>query len=616
MSLTPNAVDLAVARVREGDPDRATRPGTATRTFIIDPWAMMNQPLVSEALLLRERLYVGKIAKMSEEDADGLAANFAIERRPGAYSRGTMRLYFGEPVSAQITTSTTFQTVSGEVFLSTGLSEISSAQMRLNFDGTRYYWDVAVQAAQVGENGNVPAGAISLIKNGPAGTAFVTNPERFTGGLSRETNAQLGERIKKAVALRAFVTKPGIETVIGTAFPALTHIVPIGKLDEEMVRDLVTGTDLVVDGEALGGATPFHAGGKVDLYVRSQNYVSRVATLIFASGSVRPTLVFGRAATGDDEQGVTFEAPLLDIMMVQLGDPVTGICTGEELVENVDYEVICETPGKAFSTQAVWRLRLLTTSSFYSAIIDDPGKSLVITYLTNPDVAEVQAYCDDPSRRNLCEDLLVKAMVPVEVDVDVTYCPKPSSELGDGEPYASTERVQGLIETFLWNVKQTSGFDVDELYRMLYSLPVRRVNKPIGVRIRHRTASGTLVEIPSAETALQILRVSVDAVQASVRIALIGANVKDLGVSLGDTMTLSWIAASETPQQVIREVIGVERRVPTDADLPVVVVDEPLPARSEPTRIDITRRTVSNIAGIPRVSTLIPRTVRALAVAV
>lgn len=614
MSLNPNAVDLAIARIREGDPKRAVRPGTATRVFIVDPWAMMNQPLVTEALALRDRLYVEKMPFMDEADADALAANFAVTRRPGQTARGTVRLFFAEPVSSQISMTALFKTVDGLEYAPVATGEISVGQMRLNYDGQNYYWDVEAEAVSPGEPANIAAGAISLIESGPTGVVSVTNPVEFIGGKNRETNAQLQERIRNAISLRAFVTKPGIETTIGDAFTQLTHIVPIGKLDPEMTRDLVSGSSIVVDGAALGDAEPFHAGGMVDLYIRSRSYVERMVTMLFANGQVRPNLVFGRAAATDDEQQVVFDAPLLDVVKVQLGDPVTGICTGEELVEGVDYSLTCETPGRAHSTRAVWVFSLLEGGDYYEAIVDDPGKSVIVTYLTNPDVAAVQSYCDAPERRNLCEDVLVKAMPPVEVDVSVTYCPRPTSDLAANEAYASPERVTQAIKEFLWDSKHANGFDVDELYRVLYSMAIKRVSKPLVVRTRQLLADGTRQVFPEDDEYLLILRTAVASLLPTIRVSLPGLHMRDIGVSRDDILHISWIANGVAVSQE-RTIVGLERKVPTDTDLSVLVLDEVLPTVSSTATLEIRRRTVSNIASIPRTSTLIPRNINALAVA-
>lgn len=614
MSLTPNAVDLAVARVREGDPKRAVRLGTATRLFIIDPWAMMNQPLVTEALALRDRLYVEQMPFMDEADADSLAANFAVTRRPGQPARGTVRLFFAEPVSTQIATTTVFKTADGVEYAPVAAGEITVGQMRLNYDGQNYYWDVEAEAIAAGELANVAPGAIALIDAGPSGVVSVTNPVEFVGGKNRETNAQLQARIKNAISLRAFVTKPGIETIIGDAFNQLTHIIPIGKLDPEMTRDLVSGTALVVDGVSMGDAEPFHAGGMVDLYIRSRAYIERMTTLLFANGQVRPRLVFGRAAASDSEQQVIFDAPFLDVVKVQLGDPVTGICTGEELVEGVDYALTCETPGRAYSTRSVWVFTLLESSSYYAAIVDDPGKSVIITYLTNSDVAAVQAYADAPERRNLCEDVLVKAMPPVEIDVSVTYCPKATSELTASEAYASPERVTQAIREFLWDSKHANGFDVDELYRVLYGLAIKRVSKPLIVRTQQLLADGTRESFPEVGEYQLILRTAVASLQPTIRVSLPGLHMRDLGVSRDDTLHIAWTQNGVEMSQE-RTILGLERKLPTDTDLSVLVLDAVLPTVTTTAVLEIRRRTVSNIASVPRTSTLVPRNINALAVA-
>lgn len=615
MSLNPSAVDLAVARILEDDSKRNVRRGSATRIFVIDPWSAMNQPLVDEAIALRDQLSVAKMITMSEADADDLAANFAVARRSGAPARGVVRVYFSEAATVSVTTLTRFSTGDGVEFAPVAQIDVSSAEMRLNVEGDLFFVDVPVEASVVGENGNIAAATVNAVLDGPSGVAYVTNKTQFDGGEPRETNAQLAARIPQAIALRAMVSKPGIGTIIQDRFPEISALVTIGKLDPEMERDVVSGTDLSVGGKPVGDADPFHVGGFVDVYIRTLGYVTQSATLVYASGDVRPILVFGRAAEDDAEVSVPFTAPFLGVLSIQLGDPTTGICTGAFLEEGLDFETVPEDSGTAFSTRGVWRVHLLASGPNFGAIVNDPGSSLMITYFTNIDVAQVQVFIENDAIRNLCADTLIKAMVPVFVDVDVTYLPRPSEQLASGEIFAAPAVVEEAINSFLLAAEHADGFNLDDLYRALYALPIDRVNKPIIVRTTMMDNHGITESLPPADEFIVMLKTRVAALQNTTRIALPGLQIKDRGVGLGDELHMTW-NVGDVVHEDGREIIGVERLTPADTDLSVLVLATALPALAVPVDLEVRRRTVGNVASVPRISRLLPRTIRALALPV
>lgn len=66
--------------------------------------------------------------------------------------------------------------------------------------GTTTVADVSIQAIEVGPDYNVPADSIVRFESPPIGVTGVTNPEATDGGEGEETNAELRERAKNAVA--------------------------------------------------------------------------------------------------------------------------------------------------------------------------------------------------------------------------------------------------------------------------------------------------------------------------------------------------------------------------------------------------------------------------------
>ena len=609
MPLEPNAEAMAVAELRVNDPDLDVRPDSALRRLLIRPFALIAQPVIRELLDIREQLSLANAATLTEDSLDALAANVFAFRREGQRSSGVVRLFFASAVTVSIETNVVFRSTEGTGFSPVARVDFTATQMRVNAEGDRFYVDVAVEAVNAGETGNVLRGTIVAMENGPAEVAEVSNPSPFTGGMDRETNAQFAARLPDAISLRALVNKPGINQVIIDAFEQVTALQSIGFGDTEMERDLLVGTGISLGGESFADAGGVHIGGHTDIYVRTLSNVTGTVTLINANGDVRPSTVFGRAAANDEEIAPTFEAPVLAINSVELADPATGICLGEFLVAGVDYEVVQELPAFTFSISGVTRITLLETSSRYAEIFEGDGRSLIVTYLTNPDIAVIQDFADDPANRPVCANVLVKSLAPVFMDVDVTYFATPTEQLATGAEEATEDVVIAAITTFLNRVENADGFNLDDLYRVLYDLEIQRVNKPIAVRTERLLAEGGSITEPlvagADDTEFEILdRGTIADLTAAVQVPLPGVNLGRLGVSLGDQMTFTWEDGSE-----VIEVSGIERESPADTIMTVVRLASQAPSASNVT-YEIRRDTVKNIAAIPRTATIIPRTIR------
>ena len=614
MTLPSNASELAVAALREGQPDLNIRRGSAVRALLVDAWTLVNQPIVVEATALRTRMSIANLSSLSDEDLDELAANVMISRHDGRAAHGVVRMYFAEPTSVSITTSTVFTSSEGQGFSPVSQRDATAAEMRLNIDGDLYYIDVESVAVEVGAAGNVLANTILSVTNGPTGLVRVANPGVFYGGENQETNEQLAARIPDAIAARSIVNKPGVRTVITEQFPEITRIQEIGFGDEEMERDVVTGTGLSVGGEAVGDGDGVHIGGKIDIYVRTPNYVEQTVTLLAAAGDVRPVMVFGRAAVADNEVTVDFQEPFLGIVEVQLADPATGVCTGEILVEGTDFTLTYENSGLAFSMQGVALLTLLDTGQYYAAITTDVGKSLQVIYVTNPDVALIQDFVDNGNVRHVCASVLAKSMVPVFVDIDVTYYPTPAADLASGEEFVTSDTVVATVTDFVNKADNGNGFNIDDLYRNLLALPIERVNKPITVRTTMVDAKGVRTSYPSADdpgTSCTFLEGTLASVAESLRLTLPGVNLGHVGVGIGDAVVLGYTEGG-VAKTVEREVVAVERAQPTDTVLTVIRASTAFPTLAGPVTYKLFRTTVQNVASVPRIGAMIPRTIRAL----
>jgi hypothetical protein len=616
ISLNPSAEELAVAELAANRPDLNTRPGTALRRTLIAPFTLMTQPFLRELRLLEQRLSFADIENLSEDDLDRLASNIFATRRQGAQATGSVRLFFREAVTFAIGTTAVFHSKGGVLFSPIAQTTITAGAMRLNSDGDRYYVDIPAIASSPGTDGNVDQGDIITIEDGPTDVVEVTNPAPFVGGLGRETNAQFFARLPIAITTRVIESEPGIQQVIFDNFPQVTTIQPIGFGDPEMDRDILTGQGLMLGGIDYGDVAEVHIGGHTDVYIRTSANIEQTITLINANGDVRPNVILGRPAENDDEVAPDFSVPFLAVTSIQLADPATGVCNDIVLVDGVDYVVEPLIPSLSFSTRSQTRIRFLPEGAYYDTIFEGDGQSIVINYLTNPDVAAVQTFIEQKTIRSLNANVLVKSFAPVFVDVDVTYFAVPPEKLATGQTEATEEAVVSAITQFLAQAENQDGFNIDDLYRILYSLMIERVNKPIGVKTERVDADGTRILQPvvadeSTDTEFQIIdRGTLDGLLDSIDLQL-ATNLGHVGASLGDQITFTWDGGTAT-----REIVDVLRSSPEETALNVVRMDSQTPVVTVPVTYEIRRDTVINVASIPRISAMIPRRIRALRLAI
>jgi uncharacterized phage protein gp47/JayE len=253
--------DFIVERLLEFDSTFDTGGGIATTALMVNPLSVVLQPLRDE---LDEIQANQSILSVLEDDApddfdedivDALASNVFIERKEGDIATGTVRVRFFSPQDVDIGVGlASFLDSGGNRFINVNSVSITSAEMGLNIDGSLYYVDIPVEAEEEGDDGNVDAGGIQSFENEPPNVANVTNLADFSGGVDRETNTELIDRIGVAVTVRALVTGRGIITTMQDNFSTIEEIHPIGFGDPEMQRDIVFNT---------------HIGGNVDVWVKT-----------------------------------------------------------------------------------------------------------------------------------------------------------------------------------------------------------------------------------------------------------------------------------------------------------------------------------------------------------
>ena len=252
-------VDFIRQIISEANPKFETRSGTAYYDMFVTPQQLMLQPLSNTMNQLLVSQSVRKILQQpspdtySTDDVDDLVANVYVTRDAGAYSTGSVRVYYAEPLAKDFTAYTAeFTSGSLSFFNSTDIS-ISATQMALQTEGSLYYMDVLVRSQFPGLAYKVDAEMITAFVN-DTDAVRVTNLVATQSGRDAETNTQLLVRAQNSIGVRDLETVKGINAILSQNFTFISSINAIGMGDPEMQRDIVYNT---------------HVGGKTDVYIKT-----------------------------------------------------------------------------------------------------------------------------------------------------------------------------------------------------------------------------------------------------------------------------------------------------------------------------------------------------------
>lgn len=415
-----NTILLQVENIKTYEPQVDVSEGSAVRDLLIKPAGhLLDGPRVERQYLMDQQSILN-YQTMSAAELDMLAGNYFIERRPGQYATGTVRLYLSRPVDitvpvgTEFTNGTTkFVVVRDQFYL---LDEVA-----FNVDRDMYYIDVPIQATEKGDVGLVLENTIRQTPNFTHPNLIdITNPDGTQNGENEETNAELYARLTTAWSTRALVSPRSITAMLSDRFAGIRHMTVVGAKDPYMQRDILT--------EIRPYVGDYHTFGRIDVYVMpydhrevSQNYETD------ATGSFRI-----------DEE--TVYRPIIHIKKLELLD-INNIPIKE--LQPHEYSIEVDDENYRFSISEKMTIKLLN-------VLEYGNSSVKLTYITSTVMKDIQDYCNDDSVRNICTDILVKHYVPKVVSTTVTYLTNSSNDLDDLIAQALKNHVNA----------QTSGQDI------------------------------------------------------------------------------------------------------------------------------------------------------------
>ena len=233
--------DYLVTVLKEEYPTLELQEGDLIVDLLVKPLQLLLEPLKREINLLRKRQSARYPSEMTLSDAEDLAANFFVTRKLGSISRGTVRILFSSPTFLNVGDQVKFSTNTGLTFFPVVQQYISIDTITSQRVGNLYYADITVRSEAEGEQYNIEAGSI-VIAEGVPNYVSVTNPFSFDTASNSETASQLLQRVEKSLTERSLTSRRGIFARLMEEFQSIRNMQVIGYGDDEMIRDILTGT--------------------------------------------------------------------------------------------------------------------------------------------------------------------------------------------------------------------------------------------------------------------------------------------------------------------------------------------------------------------------------------
>jgi len=223
---------------------------SALTDLVINPLTAVLDPFQDELATATKEQSLKTPENISEAEMDRYAANYFITRTTGNKATGNVKIFFRSPRTLYIPPGAYFETADGKKFNITSAFSVTEGQMVTNVSEYPYFdtGNIAVTADVSGVDGETGANTIKSVFGLNTTTAYIKNQVAITGGIAKETNAQLKTKILTSGINTSISSKTGIETLLLNQYSSLTSVVSIGVGDAQMDRDLIYTT---ASGEVL-----------------------------------------------------------------------------------------------------------------------------------------------------------------------------------------------------------------------------------------------------------------------------------------------------------------------------------------------------------------------------
>ena len=240
--------NLLIRQIADLDSDIDTSEGSNFRDLLINPVSSLFSRYQNEHDRIVNNLSLKDPVSLTEDELDAIGANFLVTRVEGAYHTGTIKLYFGEPVSLNLPAGTTFIfDSSGYEYETTSSYTGTKFAMNQTLDVDGYYSSAAIGVRSVLKTAD---GALSATTRLSIKNSISPTPQRvqvetsITGGSARENNSTYYNRIISSVKTSTLASETVISENVKIQNTAIKDVKVIGAGDVLMKRDLLAYNSL------------------------------------------------------------------------------------------------------------------------------------------------------------------------------------------------------------------------------------------------------------------------------------------------------------------------------------------------------------------------------------
>lgn len=235
--MSSTTLSYLIEQLSELDSTLDVRTGTAARDLLLGPLSTIMTDYKDSLEDFISNWSATDADSISEDVMDRVASFYMLERNEGSNATVSVRLYFSQPTTFNVRTSDAFSTGDGLNFYPQESIGISADALTYDSSTNYVYYDITCEAQAVGVEYIIAA---ETIVAGPDinNLAYVTNISAASGGVDRETNADLLARIQSAISYDSLETPAGIESALASNFPTLSASYVAGMGDDLMTRDI------------------------------------------------------------------------------------------------------------------------------------------------------------------------------------------------------------------------------------------------------------------------------------------------------------------------------------------------------------------------------------------
>lgn len=424
-----------VAFVQAAFPTLDLSPGTALRDLVIRIYAHLEvriQEQIDLALVSSSLLEISKDPNVVDPvQLDRLLSNYNVTRSDGSTAAGKIRIFLNT-AAGQIISNTTVFTLNGlqysptfPVILSTAQTFTGASNQRLlEQSGSVYTAVIDVTAAGSGAQYNVKTGTLVSGVSAPIASYISAKADSdFTGGADGDDNVALLEKAQAGIIGKLLSGRDHIKAKLMAEFPGVKDAGAVGFMDPEMSRDVVNG---------------IHVGSRVDVYVKSAAYPSRLqeqlkAWFVSYDAALRlgvfeiymPRSKGAGLYTIDSVRSlvsqlgsfeITSDERFLEGNTIHLtNSPIDAVYSAYQALRirfKVPYANILEAGVGVANFPTSWDGTVEPAGRTWYQNSATPEFSFFVEYLKMPDMIELQDYVDSAGQRSLTADMMVKAPVP------------------------------------------------------------------------------------------------------------------------------------------------------------------------------------------------------------